>query len=261
MLKIIYLTLLYFILLPLVSKGQENINADQSEFLIDRSDLSQALNSHSFQFQSGITYSLTEFDSSSTKQFSIPSLIARYGISDYFTIQAKSEIDFNEYFINKNLVQKNSQVSYILIGLLYQIKQDKRILFFDQLSFLFDNTIPFNSSYVFSSELDLILSTDISNRFSLEYGIGYLYQKTNGDDFNILFELEGYIIRNIFCSITYNHSRVFEVDAQSIQNLIGLEVDFITLSNYQIDICYTRGINEDYSYFGGVFVYTFEDLD
>jgi len=43
--------------------------------------------------------------------------------------------------------------------------------------------------------------------------------------------------------------------------LIGLEVDFVSLSNYQIDICYTQGINEDYSYFGGVFVYTFEDLD
>jgi hypothetical protein len=257
MLKIIYLTLLYFILLPLVSKGQENINADQSEFLIDRSDLSQALNANSFQLQAGISYSQTELDDSSSKQFSIPSLIARYGISDYFTIQAKSEFDFNEYFINKNLVQKNSQVSYILIGLLYQIEQDKRILFFDQLSFPFDITIPFNSTYVFSSELDLILSTNISNRFSLEYGIGYLYQKTNGDDFNILFELEGYLTRNINCTISYNRSRIFELDSQSIQNLIGLELDFMTLSDYQIDICYTQGINEDYSFISGVFVYTF----
>jgi hypothetical protein len=100
------------------------------------------------------------------------------------------------------------------------------------------------------------LLTNLSNRFSLEYGIGYVYQK-NDDDLNILFELEGYISRNICCTIAYNSNRVFEVDAQSIQHLISLEMDFMTLSNYQIDISYTHGINDDYSYIGGVFVYTF----
>lgn len=254
--KKIFIGFILTLLIAFAALGQDNEDSDDSEFLIDRSDLSQALNEKSFQLQAGISYSQTEINDSSAKQFSIPLFIARYGLSDNFTIQAKSEFDLNKTSVNGNTINENDQLGYALIGLLYQVSQEKRIIFFDQLSFNFNNIIPFNSAYNFSAELDMILLTNLSNRFSLEYGIGYVYQKNN-DDLNILFELEGYISRNICCTIAYNSNRVFEVDAQSIQHLISLEMDFMTLSNYQIDISYTLGINDDYSYIGGVFVYTF----
>jgi hypothetical protein len=254
--KKIFIGLKLIFLFSVAIFGQENEDNDAPEFLIDRSDLSQALNAKSFQLQAGISFSQTELNDSSANQFSVPSIIARYGITDNFGIHAKSEFDFNETSINGDLLSSNDQVGYLLIGLLYQVSQEKLIIFFDQLSFNFNNIIPFNSVYNFSTELDMVLLTNLSNRFSLEYGIGYVYQK-NDDDLNILFELEGYISRNICCTIAYNSNRVFEVDAQSIQHLISLEMDFMTLSNYQIDISYTHGINDDYSYIGGVFVYTF----
>jgi hypothetical protein len=254
--KKILVGLILILFFAFATLGQENDDSDEPEFLIDKSDLTQILNAKSFQLQAGLSYSQIVIDDSTLNQFSIPSFIARYGLSNNFTIQAKSECDFNEISINDSVVNNNDELGYALIGMLYQVSQEKRIIFFDQITFGLTNIIPFHSTYNFSTEFDMIFLTNLSNRFSLEYGIGYVYQKYD-DDLNILFELEGYISRNICCSIAYQSNRVFEVDAQSIQHLIAFELDFMTLSNYQIDILYTLGINDDYSYIGSVFVYTF----
>jgi len=273
MIKIIFLSLAFLFFIPMDSIGQDTSSTDEPEYLIDRSDLTQPLPKNSFQIQSGIAYSNSELDSSTLRQYAIPSIIARYAISDNFGIQAESELDLNENIFNGNVVDSNTEISYILIGFLYGIYPDKRILFFDQLSFVLDNSIPLNSSYNYYAELDMIFITNLSNPFSLEYGIGYGYENSNigfhkskdglrsssdGDGYlKFAFEFEGYLNRNIDYYISYNGNIIFGGDSQNYQNSVGIGFDFLTTSDYQFDISYTQGLNYSYSYINGVFVYTF----
>jgi len=254
--KKILVGLILILFFAFAALGKDSVNTSEPVFLDDRSDVTQTLSANSFQIQAGISYSQTKLNDTSSNQISVPSIIARYGITDNFGIQVKSEFDLNETSANGNIINENDQLGYILFGLLYQVSQEKRILFFDQLSFLLDCTIPLTSMYYFSTEVDMVLATNFSNRFSIEYGIGYRYHNSTDDFLNFLFQLDVYITRNINCTIFFNRSRIFELDSQSIQNMVGVELDFLTMQNYQFELVYTLGIREDYWFLGGVFVYT-----
>ena len=223
----------------------------------DRSDLTQALKERSFQIQSTIYYLWAENDDIISKQLAIPVLVLRYGFSNNFTLQLQSEFDIKKTLINEDVVNQNSQIGYILLGLLYQFQQKERIAFFDRLSFLFTNSIPFNSSYVFYSEFDLVFVSNLSKRFFLEYGAGYRYVKNTDGDFNFLVEITANLSRIINSTISYNSLYIVGGNPSESQNSIGFEVDIIPTLNYQFDLAYTFGINQNSNIITGTFIYTF----
>lgn len=193
-----------YLFLNLVGQAQDSSNIKEPEFMPDRSDFSAALRECSLQFQSTIYYLWAENDDIISKQLAIPVLVLRYGFSNNFTLQLQSEFDIKKSLINEDVVNQNSQIGYILLGLLYQFQQKERIAFFDRLSFLFTNSIPLNSSYIFYSEFDLVFVTDLSKRFFLEYGAGYRYVKNTDSDFNFLVEIATNLTRILNSTISYN---------------------------------------------------------
>ena len=259
MTKKIFIGLILIFLFTYAAFGQVNENSDESKFEPDRSDLTQALNSKAFQIQTGISYSQSDFDSSESNQLAIPFLIGRYGITNNFGIQIKSELDLTKYFRNENLISTNSDINYILIGFLYQLQQERRILFFDQLSFLLDNSIPLQSTTNFYSEMDFVFATNLSDRFALEYGVGLGYENNTDGYADLLFEIETYLTSNIYCELSYNGTIYFGRNAASSQNSIGLELDFLSLNDYQINFNCSKMIDSNYWFISGTFVYTFQD--
>jgi len=255
--KKIFIGLILIFLFTFAIFGQGNENSNESKFEPDRSDLTQALNDNSFQIQMGISYLQSEFDSSESNQLALPLLIARYGITNSFGLQIKSEFDLTKYFMNGNLISTNTNINYILIGLLYQLQQERRILFFDQLSFLFDNSIPLHSTTNFYSEIDFVFATNLSNRYALEYGVGLGYEKNTDGYTDLVFELEVYLTTYLYCELSYNGTIYFENSPRSKQNSIGLELDFLSLNDYQININCSKMIDSNYWFISGTFVYTF----
>ena len=236
---------------------QQESNNTESEFLPDRSDITQALNAKTFQVQAGISFLQTEFDSSNSKQFALPLLIGRYGITDNFGFQVSSEFDLNKIYVNEAIVNQEYQISYILMGLLFQPTQHKRIIFFDNIAFLFDYLIPLISSINNYSEIDVVFTTNLSERFSLEYSLGYSYQKNSGSNTNLSIQFEAYLTKSINCAFNYINTTYRENDIKTRQNSLAFEIDFLTDSAYQIDFTYTYGLSNQSSYVNGVFIYTF----
>ena len=255
--KITFQFTIILLFLTLVAQAQESSSVKEPEFMPDRSDFSEALKDGSFQFQSTIYYSWVENNNTTSNQLALPVLVLRYGFSNNFTLQLQSEFDLKETLIKEDVVNKNSQIGYILLGLLYQLEQKERIAFFDRLSFLFTNSLPLISSYTFYSEFDLVFVTSLSKRFILEYGAGYRYVKNNDGDFNFLAEITANITQIINSTLSYSSLYIVEGNPLDSQNSVGFEVNIIPTLNYQFDLNYTIGINQNSNVISRTFIYTF----
>ena len=255
--KSVFRSITIILFLNLVVIAQNSSNIKEPEFMPDRSDLTQALKVKSFQFQSGFSYSRSENNDITSNQISIPFLILRYGLLNNFTLQLQSEFDLKETLLNEDVVNKNSQIGYILLGVLYQLEQKERIAFFDRLSFLFSNLIPLNSSYEFYSELDFVFETNLSKRFFLEYGVGYRYQKNTDGHFDFLFQITANLTRTINSSVTYTSLFLIGENPSESQNSLGFNVNYIPTFNYQFSFDYSFGLNQNSDAISVTFIYTF----
>jgi len=229
---------LLFILICYSSKAQELVTdrPDQTESAI-------VVPKGSIQIETGIV-SETSNDNS-VKNFSGPSTLIRYGISNIFELRAFNQYESNRIDLDGGKI-KTTGLSDLEIGLKIQLLKRDNVS--TDIAFLSHIILPTAkdelSNMTIGSVNRLCISNQLNGDIVLGYNIGYQYiNEMNAFTHSITL---GFPIFKIFGMYLENYGTFLE--GGHFENNFDLGITYLVVKNFQFDLSYGFGLNNDMQY-------------
>lgn len=153
---------------------------------------SSGVNKHTLQIEMEAQYAVQKEGDEKQVAWSLPSALFRYGLFNGFELQLNAPLVKEELYEDDHLVHSLNKFDHVQFGFSLDLWKQKNIL--PEAAFMARVIVPFkasSSSYFneVGTILALNLSNTLSNKFSLNYNVGYVYQ-TSGEN-------AGYYILNL----------------------------------------------------------------
>lgn len=210
-----------------------------------------AIGIHKSQFQIELEsiYSVEKKHSETSKSWTIPGSLVRYGLSNRIELQLNIPIIKEHTFVDDHLVHSFHHIGDAQLGSSFNLWNGKKTI--PDVAILLCAVIPMNTKQDHSSFGNLIslnMAKDVFEKFNISVNVGSITE-TTGDSTNFYIANFDYQVTDTFHLFIENHCD-FKKNIHPNQ-VLSTGFGFQMLKHYAVDVSFAKGLNHK-SYFAGV---------
>lgn len=199
-------------------------------------------------------YAIQKEENITLKAWSIPSVLLRYGLFKGFELQLNAPLVKEELFEDDHLVHSLNKFDHIQFGFSLDLWKQNKVV--PAAAIMARVIVPFKASTrSYFDEIGSIISLNLSNalsqKFSLNYNVGHVYQ-TNGNNAGYYIINLDYVLNSKFHFFIENFA---DFDNTIFSQNLNTGLGYSFNNRMTLDYSIATGLNHDLFYTGLIFTW------